>query len=118
MTFEAYLGFTGSAATVYLSGDLTDRQVPALRRLIEQALTRPPSRLVLKMADLTGVSAAAIRCLAFAQQQLPPGAQIVLDGAGEDVRRVLAASGLDRAVTLVTQTPPTSPAGPAGPLAA
>ncbi|MCI3927789.1 STAS domain-containing protein [Streptomyces sp. AN091965] len=101
MSFEAYFGFTGDTATIYLSGDLTDKRVPAVRTLIDQALSRPVNRLVLRMHGLTSLSAAGVRCLCCTQQQLPAGAQIVVDGACDRVRRVLQASGFAQAVTLI-----------------
>ncbi|AEW98164.1 MULTISPECIES: STAS domain-containing protein [Streptomycetaceae] len=104
MAFEAYVGHAGPTTTVYLAGELTDEEVGRLRRLIEAALARPMDRLVLRMAELTSVTAGAVRCLAFAQQRLPAGADIVVDGAGEPVRRMLAAGGLDQCVTVVTGT--------------
>ncbi|MBD0420431.1 STAS domain-containing protein [Streptomyces sp. NPDC052309] len=105
MSFEAYLGFTDSTATVYLSGDLTDKRVPALRSLVEHAVQRPLSRLVLRMTDLESISAGGVRCLAFAQQQLPQGADIVVDGAGPQIRQMLRSGGFDQAVTLLAETP-------------
>lgn len=101
MAFDAYLGFTGPVATVYLSGDLTDARVPALRALLEQAVTQPLNRLVVRMHDLESISVGAVRCLAFAQQQLPNGVDIVLDGPGEPVRQVLRDSVFDQAVTII-----------------
>jgi anti-anti-sigma factor len=104
MAFEAYLGFTGPVATVYLSGDLTEARVPTLRALLDQAVKQPLNRLVVRMHDLDSITSGAVRCLAFAQQQLPPGADIALDGAGEHVRRVLRDSVFDQAVTIIHET--------------
>ncbi|MEV7026054.1 STAS domain-containing protein [Kitasatospora sp. NPDC093558] len=104
MSFEAYLGFTGPTATVYLSGDLTDARVPTLRTLLDQAVQRPLNRLVVRMYDLDSISASGVRCLAFAQQHLPAGVEIVLDGPSEDIRQVLHSSGFDQAVTVVHET--------------
>jgi len=105
MAFDAYLGYSGSTVTVHLSGDLADRHVPSLRQLIDQALQRPVSVLVLRMRELTSLSPGGVRCLAFAQQRMARGAEIVLDGASEDVLRVLRAGGFDRAVTVVEELP-------------
>lgn len=101
MGFEAYYGFTGSTATVHLAGDLTDKRVPAVRTLIEQALARPVHRLVLRLHGLDSITAAGVRCLCFAQQQLPAGAEIVVDGASEAIREQLTSGGLIQCCTVV-----------------
>ncbi|MGH4033395.1 STAS domain-containing protein [Actinomycetota bacterium Odt1-20B] len=105
MNFEAYLGFTNSTATIYLSGALTDKRVPALRALVDQAVQRPLSRMVLRMNELESICPGGVRCLAFAQQHLPPGADIVLDGASAQIEQTLRSGGFDRAVTLLAETP-------------
>ncbi|GAA1144734.1 anti-anti-sigma factor [Kitasatospora gansuensis] len=104
MSFEAYLGFTGPTATVFLSGELTDARVPTLRTLLDQAVQRPLNRLVIRMYELASISTAGVRCLAFTQQHLPQGVDIVLDGPSEAIQRVLRASGFDQAVTVVQET--------------
>ncbi|MFJ6700843.1 STAS domain-containing protein [Streptomyces sp. NPDC091272] len=101
MSFEAYYGFSGATATIHLSGQLTDRQVPALHTLVEQVLSRPVRRLVLRVHELDSLTAGGVRCLAFAQQRLPPDAEIVMDGAGPQLRSVLAASGFEGSVTVI-----------------
>ncbi|WP_433889504.1 STAS domain-containing protein [Streptomyces sp. CA-111067] len=103
MAFDAYLGFSGAVATVYLSGELTERRVPALRALLEQAVTQPPNRLVVRMHDLESICVGAVRCLAFIQQQLPGGVDIVLDGPSERVRQLLRDSVFDQGVTIIRE---------------
>jgi len=101
MAFEAYLGFSGTTAALHLAGDLEDRDVARLRSLVDQAVQQPVRRFVLHAGELTSLAAAGVRCLALAQQQLRPGTEVIIDGAGEQVRHALRLSGLDRSMTVV-----------------
>lgn len=98
---DAYLGFSGDTATVYLSGTLEEHQVPLLRALLDQAIGRGPDRLVLRVHGLTRIAAGGVRCIAFARQRLAPGAPLVLDGAGEQIRAALGHGGIAAAVTVL-----------------
>lgn len=100
MTFEAYLGFSDSTATLHLAGDLAGRDVPRLRALIDQAASAPVRRLVIHLGQLRSMAGAGIRCLAVAQQQVRPGTQVIVDGAGAEVRLALRHSGLERSLTV------------------
>ncbi|MDN3258746.1 STAS domain-containing protein [Streptomyces sp. CSDS2] len=104
--FDAYLGFAETTASIHLAGDLSEHDVPRLRSLIDQAARQPVRRLVLDAAELTSMDAGGARCLAFAQQQLPAGAEIVVDGAGAAVLEALRFNGLDRSVTVVAARVP------------
>ncbi|RKN36698.1 STAS domain-containing protein [Streptomyces hoynatensis] len=101
MSFDATLGFTDSTATVHLSGRLDDRGTSALRGLLEQAGTRPIRRLRLEMAGLESLGSAGARCLALAQQQLPPGTEMTVEGASGPVRAALRAAGLSGTVVSI-----------------
>jgi anti-anti-sigma factor len=100
VSFEAYLGFNGRTGTVYLTGELDADTAPVFRSLVEQAAQRPLDRLVLDLTGLTAMSSAGVRCLAFAQQQLPPSASIIVVGARPAVVEVIRLAGFDRAVTI------------------
>jgi anti-anti-sigma factor len=105
MNFEAYLGFGGSTATIHLSGELTDRNVPVLRSIVDQAVQQPLSRLVLRVQELESIAPGGVRCLAFAQQHLPPGVEILVDGAREEIHQALELGGFDQAVTFIQEVP-------------
>jgi anti-anti-sigma factor len=113
MDFEAYIGFSSTTAALHLSGDMTERDVPQLRSLVDQAATRPVSRLVLYVAQLSFLTGAGVRCLALAQQ-LMPDTEIIIDGASEPIREALRLAGLERSmtVTVPSDVPEESPAGP------
>ncbi|MGM1063251.1 STAS domain-containing protein [Saccharothrix sp. Mg75] len=100
MSFEAYLGFTGRTGTVYLTGELDADTAPVFRSLVEQAARRPLDRLVLDLTGLEVLSSAGVRCLAFAQQQLPPATSIIVVGARPAVVDVIRLAGFDRAVVI------------------
>ncbi|MFI6653673.1 STAS domain-containing protein [Streptomyces sp. NPDC050529] len=99
MTFEAYLGCSGQTASIHLSGELTDNRVGALRALLGQAAARPVSRVVLRMEGLLSMTAGGVRALAVTRQGLPPGTELIIVGARQDVLGVLRSGGLDAAVT-------------------
>ncbi|MFD7657916.1 STAS domain-containing protein [Actinosynnema sp. NPDC059797] len=100
MSFEAYLGFNGRTGTVYLTGELDAGTAPVFRSLVEQAAQRPLDRLVLDLTGLATMSSAGVRSLAFAQQQLPPSAAIIVVGASPEVVEVIRLAGFDQAVTI------------------
>ncbi|MFD8691616.1 STAS domain-containing protein [Streptomyces sp. NPDC059651] len=95
MTFEAYLGCSGRTASIHLSGELTDNRVGALRALLGQAAARPVSRVVLRMEGLLSMTAGGVRALAVTRQSLPPGTELIIVGARQDVLGVLRSGGLD-----------------------
>ena len=78
-----------------LAGDLDLTTVPALTWDLEQALARPPRRLVLDLARVTFVDVAAARLLAGSPRSLPAAGPPVLRRASPEARRVLALTGLD-----------------------
>jgi len=99
MSFDASLGFAGPTATLRMTGTLDERGLPALHRLLEQAGARGVRQVRLEVAGLRSLGSAGARCLAFAHQQLPPGAEISLHGASPAVRESLHAAGLTTSVT-------------------
>jgi len=78
-----------------LAGDLDLTTVPALTWDLEQALARPPRRLVLDLARVTFVDVAAARVLAGSTRQQSAAGPPVLRWASPEARRILALTGLD-----------------------
>ncbi|MFJ8312049.1 MULTISPECIES: STAS domain-containing protein [unclassified Streptomyces] len=105
MSFHASLGFSGTSAIVRLAGDLTDAEVAEVRSLIDEAVRVAPRHLVVDVVELTSLVPAALRCLAFAQQLLPSGAQMTVDGASQKVTERLRMAGLERSVRLIPAVP-------------
>jgi anti-anti-sigma factor len=101
-TFHASVGAAGSTTVLRLAGRLTDADVPTLRALIGQAAAEAGRRLVVDVHDLASLVPAALRCLAFTQQQLPPTTEVAVEGASPELRDALERSGLTRAMTVVT----------------
>jgi anti-anti-sigma factor len=103
MSFDAFLGFSGPVASINLAGECDDTHAQVLRSLVDQAVRRDPQRLVLRVRELRSLAPAGVRCLAFAQQHLAPGVEILVDGAGDEVRRALRLGGFDQAVTFIEE---------------
>ena len=113
-SFDASLGFADSTAVIRLAGRVDDRAVPVLHDLLEQAAARTVRHVRLEATGLDLLGAAGARCLAFAQQHLPPGAEMSVAGASEAVRTALRAAGLSGTVTFVERSmslpePPQAP---------
>ncbi|MFC4035619.1 anti-sigma factor antagonist [Streptomyces polygonati] len=106
MAFEAYLSFSGTTATLHLGGDLMADDVTRLRALLDQLAARTVGRVVLRLQELTSVTGGAVRALALGQQQLPPGAEVIVDGASFPVRRALRFGGLEESMSLVDSSWP------------
>ncbi|TDC62579.1 STAS domain-containing protein [Streptomyces hainanensis] len=104
MSFTASLGSAGSSAVLHLAGRLTDADVRTLRTLVDQAVGTAPRRLLVDAHDLESLAPAGVRCLAFAQQHLAPGTEMVIEGASPDLHEALARAGLTRSMTVVTTT--------------
>ncbi|ONK14127.1 STAS domain-containing protein [Streptomyces sp. MP131-18] len=106
MTFHATSGTSGGSAVITLSGDLTGEAAAAeFRGHVEQAVQGAPRRLVLDVRRLPALTAAGLRCIAFAQQHLPPTAQIFVLGATPAFRETLRHGGLAGSVTLLDEQP-------------
>lgn len=100
MTFDAKMHIDEGTATVRLSGELDGRSAPRLNLLIADAVAAQVRRLVLLVADVTYMSSAGIRCLLFAHQKLPRGAEIVLVGTRPEVAETIRMTGFDRTVVM------------------
>ncbi|KPI02576.1 Sulfate transporter/antisigma-factor antagonist STAS [Actinobacteria bacterium OK074] len=104
MPCEVSLGYTGTAVTLRLAGQLGEPDVPRLRSALEQAEGRPLRRLILRLHELESIDVGGVRSLAFAQQRLRPESEVVVDGARERVRQAFRSGGLDPALTYL-ETP-------------
>ncbi|WP_405474980.1 STAS domain-containing protein [Streptomyces sp. NBC_00009] len=101
MSFNASFGIQGTTAVIRLAGQAEDRNVSELRGAIDAAVAQAPRRLVIDVNDTTALAPAALRCLAFAQQQLPATTEIAVDGASAGLRSRLGLAGLDRSMTII-----------------
>ncbi|MFI7276583.1 STAS domain-containing protein [Streptomyces sp. NPDC049879] len=108
MTFHASSETPGGSALVSLTQAPGEAAVEAFRAQVDHALRGSPSRLVVDVRGMPVPTAAGLRCLAFAQQQLPGQAQVFVVGASPAFREALRLAGLDTAVTVVDE-----PANPA-----
>jgi anti-anti-sigma factor len=103
MSFDISLGNNGSTTVVHLQGELRDREVTSLRRVVDQAVANRPRRLVVDVHAVDALVPAAVRCLAFAQQHLPATSHIVIEGASADLCDRFRLAGLDRSMTIIAQ---------------
>ncbi|MYR58663.1 STAS domain-containing protein [Streptomyces sp. SID625] len=103
MAFDISLGINGSTTVVRLEGELNDREVQSLRRVIDQAVAQGPRRLVVDVHALDALVPAGLRCLAFAQQHLPATSHIVIEGASPVLHDRFRLAGLDRSMTIVVR---------------
>ncbi|MFE0105112.1 STAS domain-containing protein [Streptomyces sp. NPDC059009] len=101
MSFHASFGIQGAATVLSVAGEVTDADIRELRAVVDAAVAQRSRRLVIDLYEATQLAPAAVRCLAFAQQQLPAGAQIVVEGAAPHLRHRLTLAGLDRSMTIV-----------------
>ncbi|MDT0270320.1 STAS domain-containing protein [Streptomyces sp. DSM 44915] len=106
--FDASVGAVGSSTVLRLSGDLTEADVPALRGLVDRAVAetadRAARRLVIDVHELGSMAPAGLRCLAFAQQHLPPTTEIAIDGASPSFHAALDRGRLTQSMTVITAT--------------
>ncbi|QUH02171.1 hypothetical protein HUO13_16435 [Saccharopolyspora erythraea] len=98
---ECHLGFSAGTARIDLVGALDECGAEILAAYLERAGDADVDRIVLNVANVGVVSAAAVRCLAHAQQRFGPSTWLMLAGADADLRGALRRASLDSAIALV-----------------
>lgn len=86
--------FSGTAATVVVSGELDVCTEHALTLALTGVLEQRPERLVLDLTDVTFIDCAAVRVLAAACHAMPGSGRAVLRRPSRTVRRVLELTGM------------------------
>lgn len=104
MSFDAYTGYQNETVTIHLSGDLTDDSAPFFKSALDGLAGRPVRRLLLEMRALQSISAAAIRTLMFAQQQLGGDVEVIVVGAGPDILHALDIAGFGGSGTIAEES--------------
>ncbi|MYV39594.1 hypothetical protein GT030_12100 [Streptomyces sp. SID1328] len=100
MSSDVSLGTAGNSTVVRLAGE--DHDVETVRSVLDRAVSQVTRRLVIDVYDTDTLPGAAVRCLAFASQQVPHAAEVVVEGASPSLVSQLRLAGLDRAMTIVT----------------
>jgi anti-anti-sigma factor len=89
---------------VSISGELCAPDCPEARDSLRKATSRPEALAVLlDLTELDFIDASGLRCLIEAAHALKAqdGQELIVVGGGIQVKRVLAATGFDRAMCLV-----------------
>lgn len=87
-------------ATIVLVGEADAEFAPTLVGLLGRIGRSSLNRLILDVGGLTHLSAAVLRCLAYAHQLLGRGVRVALIGATDEVAEQFRLAGLDQSFTI------------------
>lgn len=102
MGFHATLTTAGRSAVIALQGSLDADYTDSFRKKIEQAASLDVAELVLDMSELQQLSAAGIRTVAYARQQMPDAVAVVIASPGGEVLDALLAADFEDSVAIRT----------------
>jgi anti-sigma B factor antagonist len=95
-----------STVVVTVRGELDITTAPALRAAFEQALELPPEALTVDLTEVSFIDSVALATIVRASRRLPrPEQMLVVLGADSYARVVFDATGLARALNVVTARP-------------
>jgi anti-anti-sigma factor len=95
-----------STVVVTVRGELDITTAPALREALEQALEVPPEALTVDLTEVTFIDSVALATIVRASRRLPrPEQMLVVLGSESYARVVFDATGLSRALNVVTAQP-------------
>ena len=97
--FDARAEIDGGVAQVFLSGRMDAGSIPAFERELQEAIASSPKALVFRVEDLTEMSPAGLRGIAFARHKLGMDLKLFVVGAKDAVAE--AFQGADVAEDLV-----------------
>jgi mannose/cellobiose epimerase-like protein (N-acyl-D-glucosamine 2-epimerase family)/anti-anti-sigma regulatory factor len=95
-----HFGITVSGDRMTLSGDLDNRAAPYFRVKLANLIAANPTGVTLDMQDLTVLSKAALRALAFERGKLATDATCTIEGASDAIRSLIDAEELGEEVVL------------------
>ncbi|WP_291985061.1 STAS domain-containing protein [Luteitalea sp.] len=95
-----HFGITVSGDRMTLSGDLDNRAAPYFRVKLANLIAANPKGVTLDMQDLTVLSKAALRALAFERGKLATDATCTIEGASDAIRSLIDAEELGEEVVL------------------
>jgi anti-anti-sigma factor len=105
MSLNATLSRDGNIALITLNGELDALTVPVLRDELRRAAEHDVDYLVLDVTNVSYLSSAGLRVLAYARQKLPGGVRIVLVGANDVVQRTVRLVGFQYNLEFSDQFP-------------
>ncbi len=100
MAFEATMTTAGRTATIALIGQLDTDGDGIFATHVEKASTMDLNELVLDMSALNQLSAAGIRVLAYARQQMDDEVEVIITSPVDHVRDTLHAADFDDSVMI------------------
>ena len=104
MSLDIKSELVGTSAQITLIGELDGSTAPQLRTIVDEALAKSPSNLVLKVAELTFMASAGLRVLIFAKQR-SPDLKIYVVQPQEPILDTLHKTGFYQGVYVVDQAP-------------
>lgn len=105
MAFDVSLSKRGDKAIVTLSGDLDDVGASLFQDKVAEAAGGTFSTLVLEMSNLTSLSSAGLRGLAFCREKMPDEVEIVVVSPSAEVRAAIEDVEFQQSVTISDKLP-------------
>lgn len=101
MAFTSNLEIVNGIARITLTGELDAAVAPQFRAHVEEAALAQVRRLAIIMTDLSYMSSAGLRALAFAKQKMGAQVDIYMIGANESIQETLQMTGFHHSVILL-----------------
>jgi anti-anti-sigma factor len=101
MALTSTMLIAAGAARITLAGELDAASAQEFRAQIEAAAAARVGRLVLLMHELTYMSSAGLRALAFARQKMGGDVDIYMVGVDEAIRETLVMTGFQHSVIML-----------------
>lgn len=105
MAFDVSLSKRGDKAIVTLSGDLDDVGASLFQDKVAEAAGGTFATLVLEMSNLTSLSSAGLRGLAFCREKMPDDVEIVVVSPSAEVRAAIEDVEFQQSVTISDKLP-------------
>ncbi|HJP74365.1 MAG TPA: STAS domain-containing protein [Pseudonocardiaceae bacterium] len=105
MAFDVSLSKRGDMAVVTLSGDLDDVGASLFQDKVAEAAGGTFGTLVLEMSNLTSLSSAGLRGLAFCREKMPDEVEIVVVSPSAEVRAAIEDVEFQQSVTISDKLP-------------
>lgn len=105
MAFDVSLSKRGDTAVVTLTGDLDEDGASLFQDKVAEAAGGTFGTLVLEMSNLTSLSSAGLRGLAFCREKMPDEVEIVVVSPSAEVRAAIEDVEFQQSVTISDTLP-------------